>query len=423
MSLSPNGPVQELANLVLSPGRIEFDARIGRESRRLFIEGLGGEAAEVTPCADSALALGLLPAMREGGSLRVEGEVSPRVLRMQREFQEIQRAWWPDWSPGEPPLKKVAVEASEREVPAGSRSGRVAAFFSGGVDSWATVLAEPEITDLIFVKGVDINPSLSPRHVGLGERVERVLGDLAAEMGKTLHVVELSIRGFSDPLVPWSGFYNSALCAVALFFESLFDRVLIPTDTDHATQQPIGAARMIDGLWSSEALEIVDHGGRLGRFERTRLIADNPLVQHSLRVCYMNYDRAYNCGRCPKCNVTMLTLEAIGARQNFTTFPATFDFSELEDYVPLVTINLLLWKELLTGIEECGRDDLATVVRPVVERGIQHLDVPELRGAREEAAAAQAKLQEVLGSTSWRLTEPLRRASRAARKARARLRG
>lgn len=418
MSLGSNGPVQELANLVLAPGRIEFDARVGPEPQRLFIKGVGGEAAEVLPHADAALALGLLPAMREGGTLRVDGEISPRVLRMQREFQEIQRTWWPHWSPQEPPLKQVAVEAAARKVPVGRGNGHVAAFFSGGVDSWATILAEPEITDLIFVKGTDINPSLSPRHVGLGERVERMLREMAGEMGKALHVVELTIREFSDPLVHWSGFYNSVLCGVALFFESMFDRVLIPTDSDHATQQPIGASRMIDALWSSEALEIIDHGGRLSRFERTRLIAESPLVQKSLRVCYMNYDRAYNCGRCPKCNVTMLALEAIGAREKFKTFPGEFDFSMLEDYVPPAMINLLLWKELLGGIEECGRDDLAAVVRPVVGRGDRHFADPALIAAQEEAAAAQAALREVLGSTSWRLTKPLRDAAKAARQVR-----
>jgi hypothetical protein len=416
------GPVQELADLVLSPGLLEFDARVGPQPHRLWIKGLGGEAGEVTPPADSGLALTLVPAMREGGTLRVDGDVSPRVLRMQREFQGIQQAWSHQWSTGEAPLKEVLVEAGARSVPVGKGNGRVAAFFSGGVDSWATVLAEPEITDLIFVKGVDILPTLSPRHVGLGERVEQLLREMAGELGKPLHVVELKIREFADPLIDWGVFYNSGLCAIALFFESLFDRVLIPTDSDHATQQPLGASRMIDGLWATEALEIVDHGGQLGRFDRTRLLADSQLAQQSLRVCYMNYDRMYNCGRCPKCNLTMLSLEALGARERFPTFPSDFDFSELEEYTPRGTIHLLLWEDCLRGIEACGREDLARVVRPVVERGTRLFADPALAAAQEEAAAAQAQLREVLDSTSWRITEPLRRATSAVRKARARRR-
>ena len=419
--------MNSLIDLVLAPGLLEFDAWIGPKPHRLWIKGQGGEAAEVTPHADSALALGLVLAMREGGGLRVEGDVSPRVLRMQREFQGIERAWSQQWHSEEPPLEEVTVEAGSRAVPVPSGGDRVAAFFSGGVDSWATLLTEPEITDLIFVKGVDILPTLTPLHVGLGERVETALREVAEEMGKQLHVVEVNIREFSDPLIEWGFFFNSTLCAVALYFESLFDRVLIPSDTNHANQPPYGSSRMIDGLWSSEALEIVDHGGRLTRWERIRLIAQNPLVQRSLRVCYMNHDRAYNCGRCPKCNFTMICLEAMGVRERFNTFPGEFDFTILEDYTPAEQIHLVLWEECLQGIEACGRADLAAVVRPLVERGRRHQTDPALIAAQEEAAAARAeaaaaqeKVREVLGSTSWRATEPLRRAGIAARKARLR---
>jgi hypothetical protein len=367
--------------------------------------------------------------MREGGTLRVEGDVSPRVLRMQREFQGIERAWSQQWNAADPPLEEVPVEAGRREVHAGGECGRIAAFFSGGVDSWATLLSEPDITDLIFVKGVDILPSLTPLHVGLGERVESVLREATEELGKQLHVVEVNIREFSDPLIEWGFFFNSTLSAVALFFESLFDRVLIPSDTNHLNQPPYGSSRMIDGLWSSEALEIVDHGGQLTRFERIRLIAQNPLVQQSLRVCYMNHDCMYNCGRCPKCNFTMICLEAMGVRDRFTTFPSEFDFTVLEDYTPAEQIHLVLWEECLHGVEACDREDLAQVVRPVIERGTRNLADPALIAAQEEGAAAraeaeaaQAKVREVLESTSWRLTEPLRRAGVSARKMRSRLR-
>lgn len=408
---------QELADFSLSPGRIEFDSRIGRKSHRLWIRGVAGDAGEMTPHADSALALGLMPAMREGGVLRVEGDVSPKILRMQREFQAIQRVWSHHWPFEARPLREVEVVAGQREVPA-PRRGRVAIFFSGGVDSWASVLTEPEVTDLIFVKGVDILPSLSPRHVGLGERVEPLLREMAEDLGKPLHVVETNIREFSEQFLGWGVYNNSALSAVALCFESLFERVLITTETDYATQVPHGPSSLIDSLWSSEALEILDHGSRHGRFERTRLIADDPRVQRSLRVCYMNYDGAYNCGRCRKCLLTMLSLEALGVRQAFTTFPPELDLSPLDESEVEIQVQYVLWDDCLRGIEECGREDLARQIRPVVERASRRFADPALVAAREEAAAAEAQLREILGSTSWRITRPLRRAGRAARRLR-----
>ena len=53
-----------------------------------------------------------------------------------------------------------------------------------------------------------------------------------------LHVVETNVRELSDPLVPWEAYSASPLVAVALFFEPLFERVLIASDNDHETQDP-----------------------------------------------------------------------------------------------------------------------------------------------------------------------------------------
>jgi hypothetical protein len=348
-----------------------------------------------------------MPAMREGGALRVEGAVSPRVLRMQAEFQAIQRAWSREWPGERPPLREVRVEADVRRPPT-PRRGRVAAFFSGGVDSWATVLTEPEITDLIFVRGFDILPSL-PQHARLAERVEPRLREAAEALGMPLHVVETNVRELADPLLEWQSFNNSVLCAIAHFFEELFERVVIPTDTDHASQVAVGASQMIDGLWSSEAVEIVDHGGRLGRFQRTEAIAADPRVQRSLRVCWENREGAYNCGRCRKCALTMLTLEALGVRGSFATFPPELDLSELEGFTPSQPIQQVIWADCLRGLRASGRPDLARLVEPAVERGERRLAGQGGGAVEAEAAAAQARLAEVLSSSSWRATAPLRR--------------
>jgi hypothetical protein len=97
------------------------------------------------------------------------------------------------------------------------------------------VLTEPEITDLIFVRGFDILPSL-PQHARLTEQVEPRLRETADALGLPLHVVETNVRELADPLLEWQSFNNSVLCAVAHFFEELFERVVIPTDTDHGSQ-------------------------------------------------------------------------------------------------------------------------------------------------------------------------------------------
>ncbi len=345
----------------------------------------------------------------------MDGDVSPRVLRMQAEFQAIQAAWSRGWPYERRPLREVEVAARTREIPA-PRRGRVATFFSGGVDSWATVLSEPEVTDLIFVRGLDIVPAIATQHQGLSERVEPILREMAEGLEKPLHVLETNIRAeLTEPLFDWHHVHGAALAAIGLYFESLFERVLIPTDVAHASPTFAGPCYMVDGLWSSEAVEIVDHGSRIGRFERIRLLATDPRARTSLRVCYENPGGAYNCGRCRKCLVTMIALEALGVRSEFPTFPPELDLSPLEGFTPANRAHQVIWVDCLQGVKDCGREDLEQIVARVVERGEGHLADPALLEAQREAfeakaeaAAAQAQLGNVLNSTSWRLTAPLR---------------
>jgi len=370
MATADRSPRHEIAGPLRAPGELSFEARIGPEPRRLWIRS----GTAVTPPADAALALCLMPAMRSGGSLSMGERISPRLLRTQREFQSIQCAWSRHWDFGQEPLREVEVEAPPRALE--PRRGRVAAFFSGGVDSWATILDNPDVTDLIFVRGVDLLPRLA-HQAGLADRVEERLRGAAASLGLPLHVVETNARELSDPLVPWEAYCGCPLAAVALFFEPLFERVLIASDTDHGTQVPLGSSRMVNQLWSTERLEIADSGGRLGRTQRLRRIAGHPVVQQTLRVCWENPGAAYNCGRCRKCMLTMIVLEALGARERIATFPPELDLGLLADFDEIAQpISLVLWEDVLATAQAAGRRDLEQAVEPMVVRGRRKLGLP-----------------------------------------------
>src|SRR5689334_4026494 len=172
------GTHHEIANLQIAPGELAFDARIGDHERRIWFRS---ESA-VDPCPEAALAACLMPAMGGGGgTLRMDAPISPRMLRTQREFQAIQRAWSLSWPFGDPPLEEVEVLAPVRPVEVRQPTGRAAAFFSGGVDSWSTVLDNPDLTDLIFVRGADILPR-QPHQEGLADQVEERLRAAAEEL-------------------------------------------------------------------------------------------------------------------------------------------------------------------------------------------------------------------------------------------------
>jgi hypothetical protein len=386
------GPTSVVTDLRAAPGELSFSIEAGAERHRVSFTA----DTPVLPGPDAALAATLMPAMSRGGDLHLELPISARILRNQREFQAIQRLWSSRWPSDSHPLREIEVSAPSRLAEGPERPGRVATFFSGGVDSWATVLGNPEVTDLIFVRGLDLVPGW-PQHEALADEVESRVQAAAAELGLPLHVVTTDVRTFSDPLLRWESFCPSVEAAIALFFEPLFERVLIANDSDYGRQAQVGASWQVDHLWSSEGLTIEDWGGRFGRVERLRRIVDHPVVQGTLRVCWLNPDGAYNCGRCPKCLATMIGLEAIGARAKIRTFPAELDLEPLRSQRIMTPLRLALWEDVLTAVEEAGRADLKKAVAPMVEAG------------RQTVGGPAAELQTVLASRSWRLTAPLRR--------------
>jgi hypothetical protein len=364
----PAQPRHQIVNLECSPGELSFEARVGGRVQPVWLR----TEAPILPTADAALALCLMPAMRDGGTLELSDPVSPRLLRTQREFQAIQRAWSPGWPFGDPPLREVEVTAPTQVPPEPRRGGRVAAFFSGGVDSWATVIANPDVTDLVFVRGLDILPRLT--HQGdLADEVEARLREAAEELALPLHVVETNLRELTDPHVRWEVVCGCATAAIALFLAPLFERVMIAGDIDHEAQPAMGPSQLVDQLLSTERLEIVDDGGLFNREQRLRRIVDHPVVQRSLRVCWENPGGAYNCGRCRKCLLTMVSLEAIGARDRIATFPPELDLDLLPELEIYQEISLALAEDLLDVTRAVSRTDLERAVEKLVAKGRRSL--------------------------------------------------
>lgn len=397
-----------------SPGELSFDVDVCGIQQTLWFR----TDAPVTPNADAVLPTCLLPAVLWGGTLDIDAPISPRLLRSQTEFQAIQRMWSRGWSYGLLPLGEIDVLAPARPPAPPAADRGVATFFSGGVDSWSVVSQYPEVTHLVFVRGLD----LAGRPPAFTDEVERRLRAAAADLGKTLYVVDTNVRELSNQLLPWDVYFASPLAAVALLLAPLFERVLVTGDMDYATTVGQGVDPLVDHLWSTEELEIAHACGRYSRIERTALIADDPIAQRALRVCWENLDGAYNCGRCRKCLSTMITLEALGKREPFSVFPSQLDLSPVADIAIPNVLVLTLWQDVLDLIRERGRTDLEPAVAAIVARGKRELGLPDSfrvrtggpgdRLGETEREELRGRLETVLNSRSWRLTAPLRQIGR-----------
>lgn len=151
------------------------------------------------PPPEPALAAVLGPAMSVGGELSLPRQLSPQLRRALPDLQGV-LGWIAAECPGvSVSLQPVSILAPQGQIGAPrSESADVGVFFSGGVDSWLTVLANPDITDLIYVHGFDI--SLDAPEVSA--TVERHLADAAERCGKRLRIVRTDVRDLLDPSSP-----------------------------------------------------------------------------------------------------------------------------------------------------------------------------------------------------------------------------
>jgi hypothetical protein len=82
----------------------------------------------------------------------------------------------------------------------------------------------------------------------------------------------------------------------------------------------------------------VHDGAEASRVDKIVRIADDPIAQRNLRVCYGDYGSNTNCGRCMKCLRTMATLALVDRLEKFETFPVPLDL-DLLGSLPLETDN------------------------------------------------------------------------------------
>jgi hypothetical protein len=310
-------------------------------------------------CADAspfAAAL-LLPCMKLGEDLVVQGSISERLHSGMKEIIRIVA----DWDIG---LKPISVVADEL-VPDAVNTGASGTFFSGGVDSFYTFLSHQNdsypLTHLLLVNGFDIDP----KNPGLWNATTAHIRALAAEAGTTLVELETNVRSLTDPILSWVYCFGGCMAAAALCLRRGLARVYIPSSLDTANLLPVGSHPDIDHLWSAEALTFRHDGAEVTRAGKVdREIAKSPLALKHLRVCIANASGEYNCGRCLKCLMTMVNLFAAGALDRAETFPNHIDAAVVGELKCKASSTQILWRENLQALQA---HDLA----PDLQKAIQ----------------------------------------------------
>jgi hypothetical protein len=312
--------------------------------------------------ANATLALALLPAMMAGRDLHLDGPLSPRFLGSVPTLQDI----FCCWSERFHRIEVRAPTVRPATAPAPDTRG-VACFFSGGVDSWHTLLQhQDEITTLIMVYGFEVELA----DIEWRARASANAHWVADALGKQLIEVETDVKAFSHHSMPWDYYHGAALVMVGLLLAPQVRRVYIPSSYSYAHLVPCGSHPLVDPLWSTEAVTFVHDGCEARRVEKIARIAQSDLALQTLRVCFAwcednwkvrdalrpNTPAVVNCGRCSKCLHTMICLQAVGVTDRCPTFPRQLTLDDVARFAPHSEAQRVFLTEALHLAEQRGEN-------------------------------------------------------------------
>jgi hypothetical protein len=290
-------------------GRLDYRVDIGDKHYDVFIKG--NEIAK-SDGMEPALPLGLLAGMRLGRNIHVEGLLSNDYLCGVRKVVE-------HFSTNFDQFDSVEISCNGIIDKPPIKSERVASFFSGGVDSFFTLLKYKEqLTDIIYIYGFDVRLDDEQRR----ETIHAMGSTVAAEFGLNFIEVESNLSKVIEDFGSWSQHgHGMALASIARSLATNIGEVIIPGSHSKKSQQIWGSSLLTDPLYSDNSLSIIHDTCEAERIDKVERLAKEPLALKYLRVCWENIDGAYNCCRCEKCLRTMCSLDAIGALDKAESFP------------------------------------------------------------------------------------------------------
>ncbi len=324
---------------------------------------------ELVPAPEAFPSAFLIPALHHGARLQLDAPVDPGWLAQMAPLLSILREWWKY-----PPLTPEAATTPRGPEAAG---GRTALFFSGGADSFYSLLRGGRpIQLLVMLQGFDYPLTDQRRHAA----AERTLREVAGATGASWAVLRNNVR--EHPVlqgVPWERTHGGILAAAAHLLPEDVDEVLISSSIAVDRDQPWGSHWRVDPLWSTARRRLVPTGQDVWRSRKVAQLAGEPLVQAHLRVCWENRAGEGNCSRCYKCVLTRLVLAEAGMLDRFAVLGGTATLAADVDAVPR-------GKERMRQLEEIVRQgklspDIIDAVRRLIRR-TRRLDSPPIRWRR-----------------------------------------
>lgn len=247
-------------------------------------------------------------------------------------------------------------------------------FFTGGVDSFFTLLRHApdgdavdrrSIDELLTIWGFDIPLTASAAF----DRVAARVASIGALSGQSAAVMATNIRESAWRMTHWGEIGQGPVMAgMALALERRYRHALLPASVSYDVYLPYGTHPLFDPLLSTAGLRFEDDGGQWTRTEKLAWVVRSALAMKELRVCWAGQSDT-NCGRCEKCLRTLAMLEILGARDRAVTFPAdSWSVSALGDLRLRNATACWSMEELARHAAATGHHQIAAAARRAVTR-------------------------------------------------------
>jgi hypothetical protein len=306
--------------------RTPVDTSMGRNDLWFSVPKEFGDF--VSPTSDAPLTAMIIPAMKTGEDVHVEGPISEKLwFNLSSGFQHIVRRIIPS-------LKPVQIIPAE-VIGNAERADGVATGFSRGIDSWCTLCdyhfeegpAGVRVTHLLFNNvgshGLGGERLYHGRLEGVRSTAERLdlpliptnsNMDFFYDRHETKFRTTVTVRNMASAMVVQRGI-GRLLCSSGIPYERIF-----VGETDiMAFSDPILLPFMSTGRF-----EGISVGSEYIRVEKTVRVSERPESFDAIDVCLM-HQQAGNCCHCWKCLRTLLTFEIAGVLDQYAP---SFDLTE-----------------------------------------------------------------------------------------------
>jgi hypothetical protein len=304
--------------------RVVADVEIGGETRPWWIAVPRACEGLIDLGPSPMLPVATVIASRIGEDLGIEGAVCPKQLDGARNAAALCSDWW-GW-------RVPRLHAATAELPFVTGRG-TGLLFTRGIDSTAALIESmrgsgPRVTHLLSVG--DLEPSHSP---DVATMVEHDTELAAASVGLPLIVATTNLRVEAERFINWERAFESVLVGTALALGPLLGTLLISSTLSDDHRGPHGSTADLDAMWSTERTAVRTAQRTITRVDKAALVCAEPDQARRIKVCWSGNQRG-NCGRCPKCLMTMTALAVVGGDDALQAFDAPLSAEAIRRLVP-----------------------------------------------------------------------------------------